>query len=76
MTGMRSFTERTLVKACRTLVKAGYAEHLLTVPAGDSTLRLLPPLNIPDEDIAEAAMEALSMAGALTEFDEYDDDDL
>ncbi|MTH78940.1 aspartate aminotransferase family protein [Paracoccus aestuariivivens] len=36
------------------LVKAGYAEHILTVPAADSTLRLLPPLNISDEDIAEA----------------------
>lgn len=36
------------------LVKAGYEEHILTVPAADSTLRLLPPLNISDEDIAEA----------------------
>lgn len=36
------------------LVKAGYGQHLLTVPAADNTLRLLPPLNISDEDIAEA----------------------
>ncbi len=36
------------------LVKAGYAEHVLTVPAADNTLRLLPPLNISDEEIAEA----------------------
>ncbi|MDS9466288.1 aspartate aminotransferase family protein [Paracoccus sp. MBLB3053] len=36
------------------LVKAGYAEHILTVPAADATLRLLPPLNISDADIAEA----------------------
>ncbi|HWL55294.1 MAG TPA: aspartate aminotransferase family protein [Paracoccus sp. (in: a-proteobacteria)] len=36
------------------LVKAGYAEHILTVPAADNTLRLLPALNITDEDIAEA----------------------
>ena len=36
------------------LVKAGYAEGVLTVPAADDVLRLLPPLNIPDEDIAEA----------------------
>ena len=36
------------------VVKAGYAEHLLTVPAADNCLRLLPALNIPDADIAEA----------------------
>lgn len=36
------------------LVQAGYAQHLLTVPAADNVLRLLPPLNITDEDIAEA----------------------
>jgi len=36
------------------VVKAGYAEHLLTVPAADNCLRLLPALNIPDADLAEA----------------------
>lgn len=36
------------------VVKAGYAEQVLTVPAADNTLRLLPPLNIPDADITEA----------------------
>ena len=36
------------------VVQAGYAEHLLTVPAADNCLRLLPALNIPDADIAEA----------------------
>lgn len=36
------------------LVKAGYDQQILTVPAADNTLRLLPPLNISDEDIAEA----------------------
>ncbi|MDO5646924.1 aspartate aminotransferase family protein [Paracoccus sp. (in: a-proteobacteria)] len=36
------------------LVQAAYAEHLLTVPAADSTLRLLPPLNITAEEIAQA----------------------
>lgn len=36
------------------VVKAAYAEHLLTVPAADNVLRLLPGLNIPDPDIAEA----------------------
>ncbi|WP_028713254.1 aspartate aminotransferase family protein [Paracoccus sp. J55] len=36
------------------VVKAGYAEHILTVAAADDTLRLLPPLTISDEEIAEA----------------------
>ncbi|RJE79479.1 aspartate aminotransferase family protein [Paracoccus sp. JM45] len=36
------------------LVRAGYDRHILTVPAADNTLRLLPPLNISDADIAEA----------------------
>ena len=36
------------------MVQAAYAEHLLTVPAADNVLRILPALNIPDEDIAEA----------------------
>ncbi|MFD1882233.1 aspartate aminotransferase family protein [Paracoccus pacificus] len=38
------------------VVKAGYAEHILTVPAADNTLRLLPPLNISDEEITEAVI--------------------
>ncbi len=36
------------------VVKAGYAAGILTVAAADNVLRLLPALNIPDEDIAEA----------------------
>jgi acetylornithine/N-succinyldiaminopimelate aminotransferase len=36
------------------VVKAGYAADLLTVPAADNVIRLLPALNIPDDDIAEA----------------------
>ena len=36
------------------IVKAGYAAGLLTVPAADNVIRLLPALNIPDDDIAEA----------------------
>ena len=43
---------------CRALntdvVKANYAQHLLTVPAADNVIRLLPALNIPEADIAEA----------------------
>lgn len=36
------------------VVKAAYDAGLLTVPAGDNVVRLLPALNIPDEDITEA----------------------
>ena len=36
------------------VVAACYAEQLITVPAGDNVIRLLPPLNISDRDIAEA----------------------
>jgi acetylornithine/N-succinyldiaminopimelate aminotransferase len=33
---------------------AAFGEGLIVVPAGDSVLRLLPPLNAPDEDLDEA----------------------
>ncbi len=36
------------------VVKAGYGEGVLTVGAADNVVRLLPALNIPDADIAEA----------------------
>ena len=36
------------------VVNAGYAQHLLTIPAADNVLRLLPPLTITDAEIAEA----------------------
>jgi acetylornithine/N-succinyldiaminopimelate aminotransferase len=36
------------------LVQAGYANHITTVPAADNTVRLLPALNISDDEIAEA----------------------
>jgi len=36
------------------VVAAGYGEHVLTVPAGDNVVRLLPPLTLTDDDIAEA----------------------
>ena len=47
------------------LVKAGYAEHVLTVPAADDTLRLLPPLTISDDEIAEAVARLDRAAGRL-----------
>ena len=36
------------------VVNAGYAQELLTVPAADNVVRLLPPLNITDEEITQA----------------------
>ena len=36
------------------IVKAGYAAGVLTVPAADNVIRLLPPLNISDDDINTA----------------------
>ncbi len=54
---------------CRALntdiVKAGYAEALLTVPAADNVIRLLPPLNLTDADIAEAVARLDRAAAAL-----------
>jgi acetylornithine/N-succinyldiaminopimelate aminotransferase len=47
------------------VVKAGYAEHLLTVPAADNTLRLLPALTITDADIAEAVARLDRAAASL-----------
>ncbi|MYI68229.1 MAG: aspartate aminotransferase family protein [Boseongicola sp. SB0673_bin_14] len=36
------------------VVKAGFDEGIITVPAGDNVVRLLPALTISDEEIAEA----------------------
>ncbi|GGH22865.1 acetylornithine aminotransferase apoenzyme [Cribrihabitans marinus] len=36
------------------VVSAGYANQLITVPAADNVIRLLPPLTITEDDIAEA----------------------
>ncbi len=47
------------------VVKAGYAQYLLTVPAADNTLRLLPPLNITDDEIAEAVARLDRAAASL-----------
>ncbi len=45
------------------LVAAGYAAEILTVPAGDNVLRLLPPLTISDEDI-RIAIDRLDRAAS------------
>lgn len=36
------------------VVAAGYGEQILTVPAADNVVRLLPALDIPEDDLAEA----------------------
>ena len=36
------------------VVKAGYESLVITVPAADNVIRLLPPLNITDEEIGQA----------------------
>jgi acetylornithine/N-succinyldiaminopimelate aminotransferase len=53
-------------KAANTdVVKAAYAQNVLTVPAADNVLRLLPALNIPQEDITEALARLDRAAVAL-----------
>ena len=47
------------------VVKAGYAQGLLTVPAADNVVRILPPLNISDADLAEAVARLDAAANAL-----------
>ncbi|VDC33734.1 aspartate aminotransferase family protein [Pseudogemmobacter humi] len=47
------------------VVSAGYREGILTVAAADNVLRLLPALNIPDEDITEALSRLDKVAESL-----------
>ena len=53
------------VKPNTEVVKATYAQDLLTVPAADNVIRLLPALNIPEADIAEALARLDRAATAL-----------
>ncbi|MEQ3624279.1 MAG: aspartate aminotransferase family protein [Celeribacter sp.] len=50
------------------VVQAGYDAEILTVPAADNVVRLLPPLNITDAEIAEAVarLDRAAMAIANT----------
>jgi acetylornithine/N-succinyldiaminopimelate aminotransferase len=47
------------------IVKAGYEKLLLTVPAADNVIRLLPPLTITDDEIAEAVSRLDAAASML-----------
>ncbi|SPJ24895.1 aspartate aminotransferase family protein [Palleronia abyssalis] len=48
------------------LVAQNYAQHMLTVPAADNVVRLLPPLTITDDEIA-AALDRLDKAATALE---------
>ena len=54
---------------CRTpntdVVSAGYAAHVLTVPAADNVVRILPPLTITDDDLADATRRLEQAATAI-----------
>ncbi|UWR42216.1 aspartate aminotransferase family protein [Phaeobacter inhibens] len=54
------------VAANTDLVAAGYEAEVVTVPAADNVVRLLPPLTLTDEDIAEA-FARLDQAATLVE---------
>jgi acetylornithine/N-succinyldiaminopimelate aminotransferase len=48
-------------------VKAGYAQHVLTVPAADNVIRLLPALTITDADLVEAVKRLDAAATAVAQ---------
>ena len=48
------------------VLAAGYDQHILTVPAADNALRILPPLTISDDEIAEA-VKRLDRAATVLE---------
>ncbi|UWR79181.1 aspartate aminotransferase family protein [Phaeobacter inhibens] len=54
------------VAANTDVVAAGYEAEVVTVPAADNVVRLLPPLTLTDEDIAEA-FARLDQAATLVE---------
>ncbi len=47
------------------VVQAGYAEEVITVPASDNVVRLLPPLTITDAEITEAITRLDRAASSL-----------
>ncbi len=49
------------------IVQAGYAEGLLTVPAADNVVRLLPALTITDDEIAQATTRLDKAATSLSQ---------
>ena len=47
------------------VVNAGYDAHVITVPAADNVIRLLPPLTITDDEIATAIARLDTAATAV-----------
>lgn len=52
--------------SCMDVVNAGYESLVVTVPAADNVVRLLPPLNISDDEITEAVTRIDAAAQSLT----------
>ena len=48
------------------VVAAGYDHQVITVPAADNVIRLLPPLNITDDEITEAISRLEQAASSIT----------
>ncbi len=48
------------------VVKAGYDAEVITIPAADNIVRLLPPLNITEDEIGEALNRLDAAASAVT----------
>jgi acetylornithine/N-succinyldiaminopimelate aminotransferase len=48
------------------VVNAGYAHEVITVPAGDNVIRLLPPLTISDAEISQAISRLDAAAASLS----------
>ena len=53
------------VKPAGDIVAAGYGKEVITVPAAENVVRLLPALNISDEEIAEAINRLDAAAASL-----------
>ena len=49
------------------VVQAGYQSRILTVPGGQNVVRLLPPLNLTDDEIGEGLARLRAAATALRE---------
>ena len=50
---------------CGDVVATGYANEVITVPAADNTIRLLPPLTLTDDEISEAVARLDKAAEAI-----------
>lgn len=48
------------------MVNAGYANEVITVPAADNVIRLLPPLNITEDEISQAITRLDAAASQIT----------